>query len=62
MERTCRVTQPEVRPAIRDIGDQHTDVVEVGWTSTMDRIKGSDSHLQQYPLTYSYRAPREELA
>jgi len=27
-------------------------VVEVGWTSAAERVKGNDSHLEQYPLTY----------
>jgi len=31
----------------RDVGEQHTDVVEVGWTSAADRILGSDRHLEQ---------------
>jgi len=45
------LSQTEVCPT-RDVGDRHTDVVEVGRASAADRIKGSDSHLEQYPLTY----------
>jgi len=34
--------------------DRHTDMVEVGRTSAVDRVKGSVRHLQQYPQTYQH--------
>jgi len=45
------LSRTEVRPT-GDVGDRHTDVVEVDWASAADRIKDSDSHLEQYLLTY----------
>jgi len=50
-EHVASLSQTEVHPT-RDVGDRRTDVVEVSWTSAADRVKGSDSHLEQYPLPY----------
>jgi len=33
-------------------GNRHADMVEVSWTSAAVRIKGSESHPEQYLLTY----------
>jgi len=47
MERTCHVAY-----LTRDVGNRHTDVVDICWASTTNRIIVSDSHLEQCALTY----------
>jgi len=52
VERTCHVAQPNSGAPTRDVRDRRADMVEVGWINATDRIKGSDSHREQYPLMY----------